>query len=600
MKKLINLLVCYLILFQAQAQLLNQGGNITITNGATLEATESISNDGSIVNFGTLRTAKDLVSSVALSGNGTYQIGRDWYDTGMFVAGNSTINFYGTSNSYMNEPNGVYKIRLNKTGGDPNLYLFNNLYVNNNLNLFSPNNHVVLNNYNLFIQPGATTTGVNTSKYFVTNGLGEVWFQVPTGATQVFNVGADLASYNQMTLKNNGVSETYGIRVLDHCYFNPISPTGYYSTDAVDAVWQVTEYTAGGMNVNLNALWRNTDHLANFNKKWCALSRYTGISTWDITNAMLGEAAGTVSAPTRNRNAVTSPGYYAVLDESTTPCGAPYAYTITHQSPTSVSVSWQPISGVSTYQFRYRLVGTPTWGPVSSLTSPFINLTGLAIGSNYEYQVRSNCAGTYSAFSSIGQFATGGGSLSCTMPTLGAAVAISPSSEQVLWNYVSGAASYTIRWRILGSPTWGPPNVVSTPTKLITGLSPLTNYQYQVRANCTDGGSSAYVTGEFQTAYGFALQASETAVADIAQSIQQDRMSIAPNPASTQIQMTFSTTAQPQKMQILGLDGQVMRTFRADELQEALTIADLPAGMYIVRCYFDDQSQETAKFVKVN
>ncbi|MEZ4850120.1 MAG: fibronectin type III domain-containing protein [Bacteroidia bacterium] len=61
---------------------------------------------------------------------------------------------------------------------------------------------------------------------------------------------------------------------------------------------------------------------------------------------------------------------------------------------TSAQLTWQAVSGVSSYEVQYRLNGAGTWtGPVSS-SGNSLTLNGLTSGNNYEWQVRSVCSGS--------------------------------------------------------------------------------------------------------------------------------------------------------------------------------------------------------------
>ena len=72
---------------------------------------------------------------------------------------------------------------------------------------------------------------------------------------------------------------------------------------------------------------------------------------------------------------------------------------------TDVTISWDNIPS-TTYDLRYRVVGTPNWIDVSGLSTPTTNLTSLALITDYEVQVRSNCGANNSAYSASINFTT--------------------------------------------------------------------------------------------------------------------------------------------------------------------------------------------------
>ena len=73
--------------------------------------------------------------------------------------------------------------------------------------------------------------------------------------------------------------------------------------------------------------------------------------------------------------------------------------------PTSEKLKWTVETGIDYYQIYYRQVGTPTWSKKKSVTNQK-TITGLTCATTYEWKVRSNCAGTFSAFSATSTFTT--------------------------------------------------------------------------------------------------------------------------------------------------------------------------------------------------
>jgi hypothetical protein len=77
-----------------------------------------------------------------------------------------------------------------------------------------------------------------------------------------------------------------------------------------------------------------------------------------------------------------------------------------------------------------------------------------------------------------------------TVPTGLAASNIGTTSATLSWNQVSGA-TYDLRYRVVGSPTWITNPVLALSSNL-TGLNSSTNYEAQVRSNCSGGATSSY------------------------------------------------------------------------------------------------------------
>jgi proteasome assembly chaperone (PAC2) family protein len=79
-----------------------------------------------------------------------------------------------------------------------------------------------------------------------------------------------------------------------------------------------------------------------------------------------------------------------------------------------------------------------------------------------------------------------------TVPTGLAASNIGSNSATLSWNAVPGA-SYDLQYRQVGTSTWTTLNINGISTNL-TGLSPLTQYEAQVRSECPDTSTSAFST----------------------------------------------------------------------------------------------------------
>lgn len=91
---------------------------------------------------------------------------------------------------------------------------------------------------------------------------------------------------------------------------------------------------------------------------------------------------------------VTVADYAAVVKNvQLTPIGgvAPTGLTASNIQPTTATLSWNANSG-ATYDVRYRVTGSSNWTTLASNTNT-INITGLTATTQYEAQVRSNCAG---------------------------------------------------------------------------------------------------------------------------------------------------------------------------------------------------------------
>ena len=100
---------------------------------------------------------------------------------------------------------------------------------------------------------------------------------------------------------------------------------------------------------------------------------------------------------------------YAIVDLSDvllTPItpSVPSSLNATSITTTSATLGWT--STGSTFDLRYREVGSGTWTDVNGLTSSTYNLTSLTSDTNYEFEVRSLCDANTSSYSGSYSFTT--------------------------------------------------------------------------------------------------------------------------------------------------------------------------------------------------
>ncbi|MCS7077087.1 MAG: fibronectin type III domain-containing protein [Bacteroidia bacterium] len=157
----------------------------------------------------------------------------------------------------------------------------------------------------------------------------------------------------------------------------------------------------------------------------------------------------------------------------------------------SATASWTPVSGATSYTIRIAPASSTAWTSYTTTSTTF-TFTGLSSSTNYQWQIRTNCAAGSSAYCPSQNFTTL--SASCNVPTGLSTKNVTPNSAQISWNSVTGAVSYTIQYKTYSSSTWASVNTTTTTYKL-SGLAANTAYQWQVRTNCSSG-SSIYTTSQ--------------------------------------------------------------------------------------------------------
>lgn len=86
-------------------------------------------------------------------------------------------------------------------------------------------------------------------------------------------------------------------------------------------------------------------------------------------------------------------------------CAVPSGLAASSITTSSATVSWGAVSGATSYDLQYKTAAASSWTTVNN-TSTSRNLTGLASGTTYNYQVRANCSSGSSAYSPASSFTT--------------------------------------------------------------------------------------------------------------------------------------------------------------------------------------------------
>ena len=182
-----------------------------------------------------------------------------------------------------------------------------------------------------------------------------------------------------------------------------------------------------------------------------------------------------------------------------TPCAAPISVYTTEATHNTLKVTWSSVSNALRYEVQFK-TGTGAWSPVSVVPSSgtFVQVGNLPSATVCQARVRAICPNGASAWKESSVTAT----LSlCAAPTNLFASDIGSTYFKLNWAPVSGASSYTIQLRPVGSIFWTN-TVASTSTSVMffdqgwghisqsTGVASNTTYEYRVRANCTTGFNS--------------------------------------------------------------------------------------------------------------
>jgi hypothetical protein len=265
MKRILFTLLFLVAFLAGYSQMSNNGGTITVENGATLVIEGSYTSTGAGV--------IEIDGNVQLKGNFVNNGGN------IHSGSTGTLTLNGTSAQQIGgtTPTDFYcAVVVNNAGGvslsGADEVLYNALTLTNG--------KFTLNAYDLTMAAAGITA--TSSNYVVTsNPAGEL--KAAVGSSDVtFPVG-DASTYNPVKLNNTGgTSDTYGV-----VFTGGSTPAG--ATHAVNGYWAVSEGVAGGSNLAVTPQWAGTQELASFDRNDCAVGVNNGSTTeWKASGSAVG------------------------------------------------------------------------------------------------------------------------------------------------------------------------------------------------------------------------------------------------------------------------------------------------------------------------
>ncbi len=235
-------------------------------------------------------------------------------------------------------------------------------------------------------------------------------------------------------------------------------------------------------------------------------------STFTVYNTALTATSATITGLSAsslyqwrvktNCNGGLSSAYSSLTFTTTAPltCATPVNLITSGITTTSAVFSWDAVSGVNNYTVDYKLTSSGTWLTLSSaLAATTITASGLQSNTNYDWRVKANCSnGVISTYGSAA-FITSA-PLTCATPVNLITSGITTTSAVFSWDAVGGVNNYTVEYKLTSSGTWLTlSSALAATTITASGLQSSTNYDWRVKANCSNGVISAYNTANFIT-----------------------------------------------------------------------------------------------------
>ena len=301
MKKLLTLVLFLGMALGVSAQLVNQGGTITIQSGATLVVESDITNTtGSIVNNGIIEVKGDITSEAAA----------------LFTSAvDSKLKFSGTTPSTINfmASTILSDVEMAKTAED--LTLASDLDIDGDLTFTEDDNQIILGANNLVLSATSAADNVAvTNSFIVTDGAGVVTKEGLSTAFK-FPVGAAIDSQNDITLAEGGTVDDISVRVLTDAYDAPVTQTEVMVDDVVSATWEITEAVIGGSDLIAAPSWAAEDETTTFDNTDAAVFQFNGT---DYTALATTGAATTVDgiSSVTNVGLVLNDTDYVIIGDS--------------------------------------------------------------------------------------------------------------------------------------------------------------------------------------------------------------------------------------------------------------------------------------------
>jgi hypothetical protein len=319
----------------------------------------------------------------------------------------------------------------------------------------------------------------------------------------------------------------------------------------------------------------------------------TGATTSSISNLSSGAYSVTVTSA-NNCSSVQSTTVAVSI------CPQLSGHSISNITQTGATINWPAYSCAKKYRIILKKSGSGTSSTVIvAAPATSYTLTNLEVNSTYQVRLRIQCSqnGTVlSNISSIVSFTTLNAQGVACVPPGNINKSTTANSATITWTPVTGALSYNLRYRLIGTTVW---TVVSgingaQSSHTINNLNSASTYEFQLRTKCNanpDEFSAYSATFSFTTA-----------TQRLSDSYSTLNISLTPNPAID----LFNLIIDSEEQSVIGIriydvlgkemlfeeianpDSRTLRKYRIDEW---------PDGLYLIYI-MQGQHMEVRKLIK--
>jgi hypothetical protein len=388
---------------------------------------------------------------------------------------------------------------------------------------------------------------------------------------------------------NASLSYTWTCNNVTYTQSGTYTCTGVNATGCPDV--QTLILTISGCNLNVT-----TANASGCPNSPITLTGSPAGGTWSVANPYIGPSTTFTYTYTDPNTGCTGTATGTI---SVANLAAVTITSVTITGPTTATVNWTPVAGLSWYEVRYRVIGASGWtnGGTQAAPTNFKNLIGLTAGTTYEIEVRGFCSlNNPGPWGSNTVFTT---SAACGTPSGLFAAPVTGTTAKLNYVAVPGASFYQFRMRKVGVLAWSSAGTQAAPatSKTIVGLSLNTQYEWQMRAVCTGNAAGAWSTIDM-----FTTLASKESV-DFATETINNNVSVYPNPVRDVLTVEVTTeVAQNTVVKVFDMSGRLVKQIQANaEIgvnNIAVNLSDVSAGVYQVQVFANDKLTHISKVSK--
>lgn len=161
-------------------------------------------------------------------------------------------------------------------------------------------------------------------------------------------------------------------------------------------------------------------------------------------------------------------------------CSLPSSISEIEANQNASTFTWTAFNSSLAVNLQYKKVEESVFNTVLNVVPPF-TLTGLEPCTNYDFQLESICGDTTSNHTNVNQFSTTG---CCDNPSDIQLVAQQDTELQLFWEKAALVNFYAVRIKDTSEENWTPVADTKEGFVSVSGLTPCTEYEIQVKASC--------------------------------------------------------------------------------------------------------------------